>query len=88
MNKIKFSWTYFYQEFAQVLLEYENNRVKLIDKLKNAFKKINIDLPTLEKGNNIIDIDPFTIFGLFNKSKLKEENRLNIIKSLKEEFNV
>ena len=26
-----------------------------------------------------MDIDPFTVFGLFNKSKMKEENKLKII---------
>lgn len=35
-------------------------------------------MPKLEKDNNIIDIDPFTIFGLFNKG-ITKENRLKII---------
>ena len=27
-----------------------------------------IKLPTLERENNIVDIDPFTVFALFNKN--------------------
>ena len=40
------------------------------------------DLPTLEKDNQIVDIDPFTVFGLFNKSSMKESNKIKIIQKL------
>ncbi|SES91122.1 AAA family ATPase [Anaerobranca gottschalkii] len=49
---------------------------------------IYISLPTLEKDNEIIDIDPFTVFGLFNKSSMKEINRKSIIKYIADEFNI
>lgn len=41
-----------------------------------------MSLPRLEKDNQIIDIDPFTVFGLFNKSSMKEVNRKTIIKHI------
>ena len=39
-------------------------------------------MPTLERGE-LIDIDPFTIFGLFNR-QIKDETRIKIAQSLKE----
>lgn len=44
-------------------------------------------MPTLEKDNNLIDIDPFTVFGLFNK-KLKDDNRIKILTAIAEIFDV
>ena len=46
-----------------------------------------INLPTLEKDNQIVDIDPFTVFGLFNK-KLTDANRLSILKAISSLFAV
>lgn len=54
----------------------------------NTYKKIGLPLPTLERDNNIIDIDPFTVFGLFNKVSLKEKNRISIISQFIKEFNL
>ena len=50
----------------------------IIDNIIAVYNEAGINLPTLEKDNNIIDIDPFTVFGLFNKSKLKLSNRLTL----------
>lgn len=44
-------------------------------------------MPTLERDNNLIDIDPFTIFGLFNK-KSKDENRIQILNAIAELFDI
>lgn len=45
-------------------------------------------MPTLEKDNEIVDIDPFTVYGLFNKSSMKNENRIMILSKLAEKFNL
>ena len=82
-----FLWTDFYSEFATSLLKFENDRVALIKKIQEIYINANMKLPTLEKGNNIIDIDPFTIFGLFNKG-ISDENRIAIIKQVKVLFNI
>lgn len=65
----KFDWVEFYGEFARTLLKYKNNRQTVIDNIIAIYNEAGINLPTLERDNNIIDIDPFTVFGLFNKSK-------------------
>ena len=82
-----FAWTEFYSEFASLVLDFENDREKLIEKIKQIYTNTKIKLPTLEKGNNIVDIDPFTIFGLFNKG-ITNENRIAILTQIKELFDV
>lgn len=82
-----FAWTEFYSEFASLVLDFENDREKLIEKIKQVYTNAKIKLPTLEKGNNIVDIDPFTIFGLFNKG-ITIENRIAILTQIKDLFDV
>ena len=82
-----FAWTEFYFEFASLVLDFENDREKLIEKIKQVYTNAKIKLPTLEKGNNIVDIDPFTIFGLFNKG-ITIENRIAILTQIKDLFDV
>lgn len=84
----QFQWVDFYKEFASKLLSYKDNRTALIEKVKAIYMNTNINMPTLERGNNIVDIDPFTVFGLFNKSSMKEENRIRIISEIKNLFSV
>lgn len=87
-DTVNFTWIPFYKEFANNLLEYQNNRPELINKIKNIFLRMsNLTLPTLERDNNIIDIDPFTVFGLFNKG-ITNNNRLELISLIKESFNI
>ena len=78
----QFDWVQFYKEFAHDLLAYKNDRNKLIENVKNIYKETGINLPTLEKDNQIVDIDPFTVFGLFNKSSMKETNRIKILNAI------
>ena len=57
MQKNNFTWIPFYEEFANVLLRYQNNRQELISIIRTIFSKTNtLSLPTLERSNNIIDI--------------------------------
>lgn len=80
MNSDKhFDWVVFYKELASKLLQYRTNRGDLVDKVKKIYEVTGINMPTLEKDNHLVDIDPFTFFGLFNKTSMKEENRLKIL---------
>lgn len=81
------TWPNFYMEFANTLLKYKSNRKELIEKIKRVYYTNNISLPTLEKDRNIIDIDPFTVFGLFNK-QISLRNRIRIIEGLAKEFSI
>ena len=79
----QYDWVEFYKEFAKKLLGFKDNRGELIEIIKKVYLGIGINLPTLEKDNKIVDIDPFTIMGLFNKSSMKEDNRIRLIESFK-----
>ena len=79
-NIAKFDWVDFYKELAGKLLPYKDNRAELIEKVRKVFDMTGINLPTLEKDNQIVDIDPFTFFGLFNK-KITDVNRISILKA-------
>ena len=87
MNKDDFVWVAFYTEFAEKLLPYANNRTALIEKIKAVYAAISMPLPKLEKDNQLVDIDPFTIFGLFNKG-ITDANRTAILNGIAAEFSV
>lgn len=91
MSKNQFDWIAFYEEFADKLLAYKDNRQELIEKIKQVYDVTGIKLPTLERNENgdneIVDIDPFTVFGLFNK-QITDVNRIRIIKEIKELFSI
>ncbi len=83
----QFDWVDFYKEFASKLLDYKERRNELIEKVKEIYTITGMNMPTLEKDNHLIDIDPFTVFGLFNK-KLKDDNRIKILTAIAELFGV
>lgn len=86
-TKVYLGWVDFYMELADKLLPYKTNRKALIEKIKTVYNALNMRLPKLEADNNLIDIDPFTIFGLFNKG-ITDENRIAILKGIGQEFSV
>ena len=83
----KFTWIDFYMEFATKLLNYKNSRSELISKLQKIYSSKGLKFPKLEKTNVPIDIDPFTVFGLFNKG-ITTENRISILEGIKTEFDI
>lgn len=83
-----YTWVDFYQKFADKLLEFRNKQPELIERLKKAYEiATKLDFPELLTGNPPQQIDPFSVFGLFNKG-IKGSNRLKIVSTLKEEFSV
>ena len=82
-----YQWVEFYSEFADVLLTYKNNRADLISKIREVFKLANIKFPKLEMDDNVEDIDPFTIFALFNKG-ITDGNRIRILNAITKVFDV
>lgn len=84
---MQFEWINFYSEFATKLLEFKDNRAELISDIQSAYSAINMKLPKLESEDSIIDIDPFTVFGLFNKG-ITNANRIAILESFATVFNI
>ncbi len=85
MKKSYEAWIRFYMEFADKLRHID--RKELIERIKKVYASIGMRLPTLERGGDVVDIDPFTIFGLFNKG-ITNTNRINIITGFAKEFGV
>ena len=93
MNYDKIEWTDFYMEFADKLLQYKNNRQSLISKIYKIFEDLDLKVPNLGgdvvEGDRIIpfDMDPFTVFALFNK-QISTERRISFVEKIKEEFSI
>ena len=87
MNEATFIWNEIYEEFATKLLEYKNDRKNFISKLKSIYEEIGMKLPKMESDREIFDIDPFTVFGLFNKG-ITDDNRKRILGEIAKQFNL
>lgn len=86
---MSFTWVPFYEELANRLLDYKNDRKTLIQKVRDVHKNANIELPQLEKNNDFIpDIDPFTVISLFNRGHQNIETRKVICAGYKTVFNI
>lgn len=83
----QFSWIPFYKEIAKELSHYVDNRSTLVNKILSGFEEEHIAKPTLEKDNNLIDIDPFTILGMINK-RITIDRKQKIAKLFSKIFNV
>ena len=83
----EFTWIPFYMEFADKLREYKDRRSELVELINKVFENArfenpNINLPKLEKDRKVFDIDPFTVFGLFNKG-IADAKRITIAAEFK-----
>lgn len=87
MDNKNFVWVNFYTAFADKLLGFENDRKTLLNKLVRVYNNLGMKFPKLEQDDSIVDIDPFTIFGMFNKG-ITEANRIAIIKAFAKEFEI
>lgn len=79
---MNFDWTNFYMEFADKLLKYKNNREELIEIIKSINS---IDISKIIMDDNI---DPFSIFALFNYQGIAHHKKINILESIKNEFKI
>lgn len=81
------TWTDFYSELADKLLPYKSNRAELVRKVMAVYERSGIKPPKLDSVMPPLDIDPYTIYGLFNKG-ITEENRRKLIAAVAQEFGV
>ena len=88
MDEKRFDWVPFYKELADQLLPYQKKRQKLIEKIRQIYTMTGISMPTLEQDDHIDDMDPFTVFGLFNKTSMKMTNRIRIIQAVAQLFSI
>ena len=79
----KYDWIGFYEKFADALLSYKNDRKLLIERIQQAYNQAQLTMPKLDSTAIPEDIDPYTVFGLFNKG-ISDDNRRRIIAALAE----
>ena len=77
MAENAYDWIPFYTELADRLRSYRERRGELIRIIYEMYPAIGIPTPTLDSQTPAADIDPFTVFGLFNKG-ITPENRIRI----------
>lgn len=63
----QYSWPRYFMELADKLLAFKDDRQTLIATLQHVYAELGMDLPTLDSGGIPTDIDPFTVYGLFNR---------------------
>ncbi len=75
-------WVAFYEQVADALLQYKDNRGELVEKIHSIYKGTALQDEDKE-GNKIAleDICPFTVMALFNR-QITEENRVTLAKDL------
>lgn len=89
----RFTWIPFYEEMAQKLMEYKDqvdengNHSILVEKIKSLNLEWTDFLRAKAVNGDFADIDPFTIFAIFNRSS-GMERRCAILKSFKELFGI
>lgn len=84
---MRFTWIPFYKEFADKLMAYRNNRTTLLSLIyENREQLLAKYLHDSKGGDDLLtDVDPFTVFGLFNRG-ISPENRRNSTKLFKDLF--
>ena len=71
----QYSWPRFFMELADKLLAFKDDRQALIATLQHIYAELGMDLPTLDSGGIPTDIDPFTVYGLFNRGLTDNKRR-------------
>ena len=83
-----FTWIPFYQELAEKLLEYKENRQPLVEFVYSEMMSPYTNYFHKEDNTHFKDIDPFSFFGIFNRGKTKWPNRAVIAKIIKSYFSL
>lgn len=87
--EVNFSWIPFYKEFAKALLSCKADRGPLVDFIYSELSKIGdkslVDYLHMRDGSRVTDIDPFSVYAIFNRS-LRTDNRMGILQKIKEKF--
>lgn len=91
-EKQRFKWTQFYEAIAEKLLDYKEDRTRLVKRLhelSNTLDGLSVlqDQSEPDVKHLLEDICPFTVFAIFNRG-VTDQNRKAIAKSLADFLNV
>ena len=91
MEEKSFTWIPFYTELAEALLQFKEDRKPLVDWIYSVLCKVGskslVSYLKQKDGTRIVDIDPFSVFAIFNRS-LKADNRIEILRKFKEKMSI
>ena len=79
------AWVPFYEELADKLLAFKDDRAVLIQKLVHLYQSLGMKVPTLDSTPVPADIDPYTVYGLFNKG-ISDANRRKVASAVATEL--
>ncbi|MCL4298454.1 MAG: AAA family ATPase [Anaerolineae bacterium] len=87
-----FTWIPIYQELANELANWQNRQEELITFLEGLRSQGYVITPLTDKDENgarflLREIDPFTFFGVFNRS-IRPEQRITILDQVKRHFSL
>ena len=74
-------------ELTSKLVAYRNNRQKLLEILQRIYRENNMKFLKIERDGIAIDIDPFRVFGMFNKG-ITKDNRILILEGIAKKFDI
>lgn len=83
----RLTWIPFYIEMADKLQTFKDDRKPLIDIIYNLDKKFVGYIKAKKEGGHVSDIDPFTVYGIFNRS-ITNENRIKLCHYFKEQLGI
>lgn len=70
-----FTWTHLYEELAHALLRYKEDRTELVEWIYDDLGKVTgadgqslVTYLKQKDGSKILDIDPFSVFAIFNRN--------------------
>lgn len=82
-----YTWIPFYKELAQKLLQFKNDRKPLIDWIYNNLDGYINHLKDDPEGKRVADIDPFTVYAIFNRG-ITHDKRIDICQKFKRYLNL
>lgn len=82
----RLTWIPYYIEMADKLSQYKDNRKPLLDIVYALDKKF-VGYIKAEDGGHVSDIDPFTIYGIFNRG-ITNDKRIKLCQYFKEKLNI
>ncbi len=81
------TWVPFYEEFADKLLGFRDSRSELIGLIGRVYDSCGLTSPKLDSSGVPGDIDPFTVFGLFNKG-ISGANRDRVVQGFRDALGI
>ena len=76
---MNFTWIPFYKELSQKLLQFRHNRQPLVDWIYENLQGYNAHVKDNPEGKRVPDIDPFTVFAIFNRG-ITQPRRIDVCK--------